>query len=94
MKPPKDDVKLPNINPMYLLMGIGLIIAALSLYYTQRTAMKEEEEEKEEMEEARESVAEEEKKAKSPKKVREHHAIMDPFFAKRHENTGIFTFDD
>ena len=31
LKPPKDEVKLPNINPMYLLTGIGLIIAALPL---------------------------------------------------------------
>ena len=92
LKPPKDEVKLPNINPMYLLTGIGLIIVALSLYYTRRTAMKKEQEENEEIEEAREKV-EEEKKPKSPEKVRENYA-MDPFYAKRHENTGIFTFDD
>ena len=68
LKPPKDEVKLPNINPMYLVTGIGLIIALLSLYYTRKTAMKEEEDENEEIEEAKEKV-EEEKKTKSPKKV-------------------------
>ena len=91
LKPPKDEVELPNINPMYLLTGVGLIIALLSLYYTRKTAMKEEEEEKEEMEEAKEKV-EEEEKPKTPKKVKHH--TMDPFFYQRHKNDGIFTFDD
>ena len=106
LKPPKDEVKLPNINPMYLFTGIGLIIAALSLYYTQRTAMKEGEEENEKIEEARVKVEEEKKrqhKATRPHAkqggVSDTHGIkgpdhVEPFYAKRHENTGIFTFNN
>ena len=52
LKPPKDEFALPDINPMYLLTFIGVIIAGLSLYYTRKTAMKEEKE----IEEAREKV--------------------------------------
>ena len=49
-KPPKDKFKFPDINPMYLLTFIGLIIAGVSLYYTRKTTMKEEEEEEREKE--------------------------------------------
>ena len=41
--PPKDnELVLPNINPMYLLSGIGIIIAFASLYYTRKVAVEEE----------------------------------------------------
>ena len=52
---------------MYLLTFIGLIIAGVSLYYTRKTAMKEEEEEDIEQREARERV-EEAPQIKKPKR--------------------------
>ena len=100
LKPPKDEVKLPDRNPMYLLTFIGLIIALVTLYYTRKTAMKEEEEEDIEQQEAREKVKEEAPQSEKPKeseskkqgiKGSDH---MDPFYAQRHKNSSIFTFDD
>ena len=41
LRSPKDEFKLPDVNPMYILTFIGLIIAG-ALYYTRKTAMKEE----------------------------------------------------
>ena len=84
---------------MYLLTFIGLIIAGVSLYYTRKTAMKEEEEEDIEQREARERVEEapqskkpkEDKSKKQGIKGSDH---MDPFYAQKHKNTRIFTFDD
>ena len=99
LKKPEDKFKLPDINPMYLLTFIGVIIVGLSLYYTRKTAMKEEEEEARERienlllepepprsEKPKDSISMKKQGIKGP----EH---MDPFFAQRHKNTGIFTFD-
>ena len=96
LKPPKDEFKLTDINPMYLLTFIGLIIVGVSLYYTRKTVMKEEE-----AEEARERVEQkpETPSSKPKNSVQRKQGIkgpdhMDPLFAQRHKNTGIFTFDD
>ena len=103
LKPPKDEFKLPDINPVNLLAFIGLIIVGVSLYYTRKTAMKEEEEDTAQQEEARERVenlvpetqgnAELIDNAKRKQGIKEPDR-MDPFYAQQHKNTGIFTFDD
>ena len=97
LKPPKDEFALPDINPMYLLTFIGIVIAGISLYYTRKTAMKDEEE----VEDAREWKIQWKiflrqrpctaKKKKQGIKGPDH---LDAFYAQRHKNTGIFTFDD
>ena len=85
---------------MYLLTFIGLIIAGISLYYIRKTAMKEEEEEDIEQREARKRVEEAPQSEKPKESVgAKRQSIkgpdhMDTFYAQRHKNTGILTFND
>ena len=102
LKPPKDEFALPNISPMYLLTFIGVIIAEVSPYYTRKTAMKEEEakERVENSPEPKDSVSTRHEAPRSEKdSAQRKQGIKGPdhmnqFYAQRHRNTGIFTFDD
>ena len=96
LKPPKDKFALRDINPMYLLTFIGVIIAGVSLYYTWKAAMKEEEEDTAQREEAHETQRSEKNSAPDETPRRERGSVsathgvkgpdhMDPFYAQRHK---------
>ena len=92
LKNPDDKFKFPNVNPMYLLTAIGVIIAGLSLYCTRKNAIKEEAEN--ERNEGSSKQENEKPKTKHKQQGTKGPDHMDPFFVQQHKNTGIYTFDD
>ena len=78
-----------DINPMYLLGIIGVIIAGFSLWYQRKSFLKEEEEEEQKDETPVQSTGGESTEKKSPPKKKKQH--FDPWEWKReHQQTGVF----
>ena len=88
LRNPEDKFKFPNVNPVYLLTAIGVIIAGLSLYYSRKMQLR-----KKRKPIVRADKHRRQKQRQTKNKVPKSQIIW-IHFLHSNKNTGIYTFDD